>query len=41
MAARLFTWIAHKYIGNFEKGIYYVKIINQKGERVVKSFVKL
>lgn len=28
-------------IGNLEKGIYYVEIINRKGERVAKSFVKL
>ncbi len=28
-------------IGNLEKGIYYVEIINLKGERVAKSFVKL
>jgi len=28
-------------ITNFEKGIYYIEMINQKGERVTKSFVKL
>jgi len=28
-------------VGNLEKGIYYVEIINRKEERVTKSFVKL
>jgi hypothetical protein len=28
-------------IGDLEKGIYYLEIISQRGERVAKSFVKL
>lgn len=28
-------------IGNWEKGVYYIEIVNRKGERVAKSFVKL